>query len=195
MQNYPYSQYFPKDYIEVVDDNDQPILLQRYENAKHLPHRSISIIFKDNQNKVLMLQDKTNASQHLGFLQSYVLAGEARESTLLRLIAEHLPTLAQLIEENPSIQIFENMRYILGKKLITNVNVITEDSEQMLLQELDNTTFFIIPLQEHEKTLLSQDLLWLDFDELNGLAKHFSSLLEPRILYFTKYNYLNEIFT
>ncbi len=169
--------------LEIVDANDKPLLLQLYKDAKHLPHRFVMLIVQDSEEKILLWRNTKKKSQAQrrkqrhekpiawGLLYEYVRAGEARESTALRLLQKSLPALLQvnrIVEELPSMQ---------------DTPIRMEDTQFSAPFTAKNyMTFFHLILNKEEKKLLSKDLLWLDFDELQGLATHFADMLTPSTL-------------
>ncbi len=187
MQYYPYTQAIPKDMLEIVDTEDKPLLLKAYKDAKHLPHRFVVVILQDAAGKILLWRNKkkkTMPSSTMGLLYSHVHAGEARENTAMRLLEKTIPALMyepRILEELSSMQ-GHTLRPVMG----TQKGPFTRQNPM---------TVFILRLTPEEKSLLNKDLLWLDFDELQGFATYFSDMLTPSTLELIQGNYFQMLFT
>ncbi len=187
MQNYPYTQATPKDMLEIVDMEDKPLLLKPYKEGKHLPHRFVVLILQDATGKILLWRNKkkkTMPISAMGLLYGHVQAGEARESTAMRLLEKAIPALMHepRIIEKLSIMQGLTLRPIMG-------------TEKGPFTRQNPMTVFTLSLTPDEKSLLSKDLLWLDFDELQGFATHFADMLTPSTLELIQGNYLQMLFT
>ncbi len=169
--------------LEIVDEHDKPLLLQLYKDAKYLPHRVVMLIVQDEEEKILLWRNKKKKSKKTpaekrqehapawGLLYEYVRAGEARESTALRLLQKSLPALVKVP------RILEILPKIAGLPIQMTGEELTAP-----FTAKNYMTFFRLSLYKEEKDLLSKDLLWLDFDELQGLATHFADMLTPSSL-------------
>ncbi len=169
MKYYPYMQPIPKDMLEIVDNDDSPLLLTPYKEAKHLPHRFVVLIVRDKEGKFLLWRNKKKKramQEAMSLLYSHVHAGEARESVVIRLLEKHLPSLLLVprMAEELSIMQGITMRLQSFTAPFTGQNPMT---------------LYTLQLTQEEKSLLNKDLLWLDFDEMQGLATHFADMLSP----------------
>ncbi len=182
--------------LEVVDSNDKPLLLQLYKEAKHLPHRFVMLIIQDNTGKLLLwrhkkkkrkeqLAHKKNATLGAvwGLLYGHVHAGEARESTALRLLKKHLPALAELG------RIREELPHMEGDPIQLHKLKLEEPFTRQ-----NYMTFFRITLRKEEKALLSEELLWLDLDEIQGFSAHFADMLTPITLQLARSEYMHTLY-
>ncbi len=194
MYSYPYNQNLNKDILEIVDAHDKPFLLQSHKYAQHLPHRTILLLVQDHQNKLLMWRNHREKNGCWDFLHGYVRAGEAREHTLLRLVERYITPLAQLIHNKDYAHILENMRHFSEKSTLHSPQKQKSRTAQPTRQHaLGHTTFFVLQVQKKEKAFLGKDVLWLDFDELQGFATHFSDMLGDKALKLISQEYLQKI--
>ncbi len=170
--------------LEIVDADDRPLLLTSYKDAKHLPHRFVVLIVRDADGKFLFWRNKKKkraAQEAMGLLYSHVHAGEARESAAIRLVERHLPALLLV----PRIQ--EELSTLEGiHKRMQSLTAPFTDQNPMSL--------YTLQIKTEEKALLNKDLLWLDFDEMQGLATHFADMLSPSTLQLVQGQYLHNIY-
>ncbi len=201
MLYYPYAHKISKDLLEIVDAHDRPFLLLNHKQARTLPHRTVVLLAQDTMGKMLMWRNFREKSKKWDFLYGYVRAGEARENTMLRLIERHIPPLFQLMHHKDYAHILENAQCIYGDERAQNSKKNSKDIANALHHasltrpKLENTALFLLDLRETEKALLGKDLLWLDFDELQGFAKHFSDMLGSKTQELLTLDYLQKVHT
>ncbi len=191
MRQYPYTQDIPRDMLEIVDKNDRPLLLTSYKIAKHLPHRFVVLIIRDFEGKILLWRSKKKKSsipqdmgEAMSLLYSHVDAGEARENTAIRLLEKNIPVLARaprILEELSTMQSI-TLR-------LTSEEFVAPFTAQ------NPMTIFSLSLTKEEKSLLNKDLLWLDKDEIHGIATHFADMLTPSTLQLIRGNALQSLFS
>ncbi len=185
--------------LEVVDNKNKPLLVQLYREAKHLPHRFIVLLVQDTTGKMLLWRSKKKYSAQQvassdvskekkskktllsptrgigsmwGLLYGHVQAGEAKESTALRLLEKNLSVLATV----PRIR--EELFAMEGAAMQFSAPDLPAP-----FTAKNYMSFFTITLKKEEKALLNKDLLWLDMDEINGFATHFDDMLTPITLH------------
>ncbi len=172
--------------LEIVDANDKPLLLTSYKEAKHLPHRFVTLIVRDGAGKFLLWRNRKKKRENqeaMGLLYSHVQAGEARQSVALRLLTKYLPALATL----PRIsEVFSTLEGITTRPSVQSLTGPFTSQNPM--------TLYTLQLIAEEKELLSKDLLWLDFDEMQGLATHFPDMLNPSTCQLVQGKYLNSLY-
>ncbi len=199
MHYYPYTHKISKDLLEIVDAHDKPFLLLNHRQARALPHRTVVLIVQDTTGKMLMWRNFREKLKKWDLLYGYVRAGEAREHTMLRLIERHIPPLFQLILHKDYAHILENARCIYGEERAQHSKKNSKNTPSTLHHasltrpKLENTALFLLNLRETEKALLGKDLLWLDFDELQGFAKHFSDMLGNKTHELLTLDYLQKV--
>ncbi len=193
MQNfpkfYPYDQPIHVDMLEVVDSNDKPILIQPYKYAKDLAHKNISIILQNTQGKLLLWPYGKELDRKWEILSHFVRAGQSKELTALELLEKSLASLTINMRKENLQQIIENAKCISGATLKVKTqgikNPIQEKEENksaLAHDELHHTTFYIVKITKDEKMFSHKNLLWLDYDELNGFATHFEDMLSEKTL-------------
>ncbi len=189
MQYYPYDRPLSEDILEIVDNNDRPILLQNYKNAKEFPHRAIVILLKNRQGKVLLWRHTEDvASWGLPF--SVVRAGQARQEAAYALLQQKLTSLDIAISSFSNEEFVENALTIFGANIFQkkpSSNVQQGDSWIFF------TTFFIITFQDTTESFAHKNLLWLDIDELHGFSVHFREMLNAKTLLLVEQGYINEL--
>ncbi len=172
---YPYGQNMTKDLLEVLDGKGAPFMLMSKKDvlAKKLSHGVVYGILQDAQGRVFVLRTKDNTYD---ILHTLVRAGEARETALIRVLQKRLHFAPNEVTEGMDL-----------------VQLRTNPIANQAMAKEENRTFFLVPFSAQHKEHIGQKHLWLDFDELNGLKKHFSELLSPRLLQLLDNDYLSRL--
>ncbi len=192
---YPYKLPENHNFIEAVDKNDVPFMVVPMQEAVRplLAWRQVMLILRHHEKDALMLLPTTdtdmidNAKEaHIdttdtaapvqwGLLHDSVLAGESRDSAAQRLFYTIFGA------NNSAFPLIEYMQCIWT---YTEHTALCKSAPMPpdIAKALPNTTLFLIDIGRGiEKYQEKIEHLWLDFDEIVGLAQHFSDMLSPTL--------------
>ena len=150
--------------VEIIDSHDQVLLLMGKERAEaqKLPHRWVLAAFYDRAGRLWLrrvVPQTPGVPAYLDFsVRAHVLSGEARESTVERLLEKELG--------------------ISGTQpLLRAVFPLLEGEDRR------HFSLFIAGRRGMQALPTASGGLFLDKDELAGLAEHFPDLLHPSLLW------------
>ncbi len=190
---YPYKVPSGQRFVEIIDNNDIPFMLIPQQEAmkKHLPHRHVCVLLRhEHEEKILLLptigtpSSAHNIPQHISWdvLKTCVYAAESREDAAARLLQEtfHTESLA------PTRRSFEHcMQAMTLQKTPMAHTELSETPQRTALQHtILNTTFFLYDMDGScDEFYENKHHLWLDFDELTGLTRHFQDMFSHLLLF------------
>lgn len=167
--SYPYTLPPSDDLVEVVDAHDRPLMLMPVAQAEeqNLPFRGVRVLLCDAQGRALVVRPlQEDGTPGLWSLPSArVRGGEPREAAALRALEQSVG--------------------------ITDVLLRAAEKKDSLRNP--RNSIFVALLSAHAPTPRAvnvSEFLFLDSDELHGLAEHFSTLLESELLRCLSENYM-----
>ena len=168
---YPYVLPSRERLLEVVDNKDRPLLIMPGEQAlnQHLPHRKVRVALRDTKGRLLLVRPSLadGSAGQWTLPGTRTRAGESREDAALRALAE-----------------------ILG---ITQTEVRGTERREPSPACSGKTAFFTATLEEgaaRMQTVGEGEVLFVDNDELQGLATHFPDLLMRELVQSIESGYL-----
>ncbi len=189
MKYYPYNLPVAASLLEVVDNDDRPMLLLNANYAKNFSHRRIVLILKGRYGKVLLFRHARDCSKW-GLPMCAVSAGQARQDAAYALLQGKLKELGISNQKLSCEDCIENAHTVSGAGICQNSSAKNEQVEQSWV---DFTTFFVISLQVSKELFAHKQLLWLDLDELRGLSIHSKEMLSSKTLMLVEQGYINKI--
>lgn len=164
MSRYPYTLTFTAGTLEVVDAQGVPLLLMAQQSVleQALPHRQVRVALRDTQNRVLLVRtlDRDGHATPWMLPGGCVQAGEACEDAAMRILEQELGL------GGIPLLLWEHSR----------PNPLPE--HMALFHSIS------VPLAPRSMPQYDQEFLFLDKDELHGLALHFPDLLAPALVRF-----------
>ncbi len=173
MVRYPYlTRTRGQTLVEVTDRRDRPLLLMSGAEVRRrsLPHRVVLVLLRDMRGRVLVARGGADGGSGLWRVSAagQVLAGEAREDAARRLLALHLGI--------GGVQLAP--RAALAASAATGFR-------QVSLYVAGPAAEVPVPASD----LIAQTM-FLDRDELTGLADHFPEMLSSDLLWAVRSGYV-----
>lgn len=172
VSSYPYALAPSDDLVEVVDTHDRPLMLMPLGQAEEqgLPFRGVRVLLCDAQGRALLVRStREDGTAGLWTLPSArVRGGEPREAAALRALEQSVGITDVLMRAAEKKDSFKNPR----------------------------NSIFVAFLSAHAPTPRAasiSEILFLDSDELHGLAEYFPTLLEPELLRCLSENYMESL--
>lgn len=167
--SYPYLVPPSDELVEVVDAHDRPLMLMPTAQAEEqgLPFRGVRVLLCDAQARALVVRPvREDGTAGLWTLPAArVRGGEPRETAALRALEQSVGVTDVLLRAAEKKDSFRNPR----------------------------NSIFVALLSAHApapRAVNVSEFLFLDSDELHGLAEHFPTLLEPDLLRCLAENYM-----
>lgn len=158
--------------VEVTDSRDRPLLLMPGAEVRRrsLAHRVALVILRDRQGRVLVARGGTDDISGLWRVSAagQVRAGEAREDAARRLLAAHLGITAV-----PCV-----LRTSLDASPATGFRQVSLFTAGPVAE---------VPAPAPERIA---EVMFLDRDELTGLAEHFPEMLSSDLLWAVRGGYI-----
>ncbi len=198
-------------FVEVIDANDAPFMLVPLQDAlvTQLPCRQVLLILRHYAKDQLLLLPATHTAHtqditatpsafpstphtewephtEWGILHTTVLAGESREGAAIRLIHEIFQremAIVPFIEHMQRIHPHAQQPETGQSETEQTATKKTDTLPATFSKHMKSTAFFLFDVGKNiEKSQDNIEHLWLDFDEIVGLATHFEDMLSPTLL-------------
>jgi isopentenyl-diphosphate delta-isomerase len=156
--------------VEMLDQRGRPLLLvpKQTAQARNMPHRVALVILRERGGRLWLVRrprQKTDRQRYWDFsARGQVLAGEAQESAAARLLQEAL----DMPDTQPILQAVLPHLPFEGARQCTLFTVIRRGGQ----------------------VFSQHDGMFVDKDELTGLAEHFPDLLSPCLLWCVQKGYV-----